>query len=135
MRPVKAKVTKALQVGSELKVVDNSGAKRAEIISVLKYKSTRKRLPKAGVGDIVVVAIKEGSIPGMQKNVAYAVIVRQRKEYRRYNGVRVKFEDNACVILKDLDSLEPRGSVIKGPVAREVVERFPAIGKVATIIV
>ena len=135
MKGVKAKVVKALQVGSELKVVDNSGAKKAQIIAVLKYKSTRKRLPKAGVGDIVVVSIKEGSIPGMQKNVAYAVIVRQKKEYRRYNGIRVRFEDNACVILKDLESLEPRGSVIKGPVAREVVERFPAIGKVATIIV
>jgi len=62
-----------------------------------------------------------------------AVIVRQRKEFRRPDGLRVKFEDNAAVLINE--KLEPRGSEIKGSIAKEVVERFPAIGKIATIVV
>jgi large subunit ribosomal protein L14 len=62
-----------------------------------------------------------------------AVIIRQRKEYRRANGMRIKFEDNAAVLINE--KLEPRASEIKGPVAKEVVERFPAVGKIATIVV
>ena len=62
-----------------------------------------------------------------------AVIIRQRKEYRRPSGMRVSFEDNAAVLVDDKN--EPKGSLIKGPVAKEVVERFPTISKVASIIV
>ncbi len=135
MKRKKAKVVRALPIGAMVNIVDNSGAKKAQIISVIGYKSPRKRLAAAGVGDVVVVAIKKGSVKSLRKNVAYAVIVRQKKEYRRPNGLRVKFEDNAAILLKDLDSCEPLGSVIKGPIAKEVVERFPAVGKIATMIV
>lgn len=61
------------------------------------------------------------------------MIVRQRAEYRRKSGMRVSFEDNAAVIVDD--NFEPKGTEIKGPIAKEVVERFNAIGKIASIVV
>ncbi len=132
MRAVKASVTRALPVGAILNVADNSGAKKVEIIAVKGYRGVRKRLPAAGVGDMVVVSVKEG-VAKLRKQVVKAVIIRQRKEYRRPNGMRIKFEDNAAVIVNDDGT--PRGSEIKGPVAREAVERWPDIGKIASLIV
>ena len=69
----------------------------------------------------------------MRRQVLEAVVVRQRKPIRRPNGTRVKFEDNAAVIIDDLE--EPRGTEIRGPVAREVAERFGSIASTATMIV
>ena len=63
------------------------------------------------------------------------MIIRQRKECRRANGDRVSFEDNSCVVLKDLDKYEPKGTIVKGPVPKEVAKRFPNIGKIASVIV
>ena len=63
-----------------------------------------------------------------------AVIVRQKKEYRRPDGTRVKFEDNAVVILKD-DKGNPKGTIFKGPIAKEAVSRWPGIAKLAGIVV
>ncbi len=134
MKGIKAKVTKALQVGSRVKVVDNSGARVIEIIGVLGYKGVRRRLPKAGVGDVVVATVKVGN-PDMKHKVVHAVIIRQRKEYRRRDGTRIKFEDNAAIILKDVEKGEPKGTMIKGPVAREAVERFPLINRIASVVV
>ncbi|MCW1300915.1 MAG: 50S ribosomal protein L14 [Candidatus Nanoarchaeia archaeon] len=133
LRPLKAKITKALPVGAYLNVADNSGARLAQIIAVRGYHGKRRRLATAGIGDIVTVVIKEGE-EGMRHKVVKAVIIRQKKEIRRPNGLRVKFEDNACVILKDEKKGEPQATMIKGPVAREVVERFPLIGKIALMV-
>jgi large subunit ribosomal protein L14 len=69
----------------------------------------------------------------MRRQVLEAVVVRQRKPIRRPNGTRVKFEDNAAVVIDDME--EPRGTEIKGPVAREVAERFGSIASTATMIV
>jgi len=132
MKAKKAKVTRALPVGAKLICADNSGAKELEIIAVIGYKGVRRRLPAAGVGDVIVASVKKG-IPEMKKQVVRAVIIRQRKEYRRFNGMRVKFEDNAAVILTQEDS--PKGSEIKGPVAKEAVERFPSLASIASIVV
>ena len=66
----------------------------------------------------------------MRKKVVNAVIVRQRKEYRRSDGMRVKFEDNAAVVVKD-DKGNPKGTLVKGPIAKEVVGRWPAVAKIA----
>ncbi len=133
MKAVKAKVTRALPVGAYLTVADNSGAKEVQIIGVIGYKGVRRRLPAAGVGDMVVVTVKKGKLE-LLGQVMKAVIIRQRKEYRRANGIRVKFEDNACVIVKD-DLGTPKGTMIKGPVAKEAAERWPEIAKIASIIV
>jgi len=132
MKAVKAKITKALNVGSYINCADNTGAKILEIISVLGYKGKRRRQPKAGVGDMVKCSVKEGDVK-IRKQVVYAVIIRQKAEYRRPNGLRVKFEDNAAVIVDEKGT--PKGTIIKGPVAKEAVERFSGIGKIASIVV
>jgi large subunit ribosomal protein L14 len=132
MKAVKARVVKSLPVSSEIPTCDNSGAKIIEIISVKEYKGVKRRKPSAGVGDLVRAAVKKGK-PDMVKQMVYAVIVRQKKEYRRPNGMRIKFEDNAAVVLKD-DKGNPKGTIFKGPIAKEATERWPAIAKIASII-
>ncbi len=132
MKARKAKVPRCLPTGARLVCADNTGARELEIIAVKGYKGVRRRYPAAGVGDIVVVSVKKGS-PDIRKQVHYAVIIRQRKEYRRPDGTRVKFEDNAAVITDPNGN--PKGSEIRGPVAREAAERFSKIGSIATIIV
>ncbi|MEM7825723.1 MAG: 50S ribosomal protein L14 [Candidatus Aenigmatarchaeota archaeon] len=132
MKAVKARIKKALNVGSYLVCADNTGAKLLQIISVFGYKGRRRRQPKAGVGDMVKVTVKEGDVK-IRKQVLNAVIIRQKAEYRRLEGIRVKFEDNACVIVDEKG--EPKGTEIKGPVAKEAIERFSAIGKIASIVV
>ena len=105
-----------LQMQSKLTVADNSGAKVAQVIKVLG--GTHRRY--AGIGDIVVVAIKE-AIPTStikEGTVEKAVIVRVSKEYRRPDGTYIRFDDNACVIV-DADG-DPKGKRIFGPVAREL---------------
>ena len=108
-----------LQMQSNLTVADNSGAKRAQVLKVLGGSHRRY----AGIGDIVVVAIKE-AIPTStikEGSVEKAVIVRVAKEYRRPDGTYIHFDDNACVIV-DGDK-NPKGKRIFGPVARELREK------------
>ncbi|MEE9474076.1 MAG: 50S ribosomal protein L14, partial [Candidatus Hydrothermarchaeaceae archaeon] len=121
MQALKTKITRALPTGARLDVVDNSGAKVIEIISVMGYKGVRKRQPKAGVGDIVVASVKKGSVE-MRKQKVHGIVVRQKKEFRRHDGMRIKFEDNAVVITSEEG--EPKGSDIKGPIAKEAAERW-----------
>ncbi len=132
MKGIKAKITKALPTGARLACVDNTGAKVLQIIAVKGYRGVKNRYPKAGIGDVVIVSVKKGR-PEIKKQIVRAVIVRQRKEFRRPSGLRVKFEDNAAVIVDEKGM--PTGSEIRGPVAREVVERFAKIASAATIIV
>ncbi|MEM5802134.1 MAG: 50S ribosomal protein L14 [Candidatus Aenigmatarchaeota archaeon] len=132
MKAVKARITRALPVGSRIVCADNSGAKILEIISIIGYKGVRKRQPACGVADMIKASVKEGDVK-IRKQIVNAVIIRQKKEYRRLDGMRISFEDNAAVITDEKG--EPKGTEIKGPVAREVVERFPAIGKIASIVV
>ena len=80
----------------------------------------------------VTVSVTKGT-PEMRRQVLEAVVVRQRKPIRRPSGTRVKFEDNAAVVIDDME--EPRGTEIKGPIAREVAERFGSIASTATMIV
>ncbi|MEA2052815.1 MAG: 50S ribosomal protein L14 [Euryarchaeota archaeon] len=132
MKGIKAKITKALPTGARLDCVDNTGAKVLQIIAVKGYRGVKNRYPKAGIGDVVIVSVKKGR-PEIKKQIVRAVIVRQRKEFRRPSGMRVKFEDNAAVIVDEKGM--PTGSEIRGPVAREAVERFAKIASAATIIV
>lgn len=132
MKGVKARITRGLPVGSYLTCSDNTGAKILKIISVKGYKGVRRRHPSAGIGDMIKASVKEGDVK-MRKQIVNAVIIRQRREYRRKGGLRVSFEDNAAVIVDENGT--PKGTQIKGPVAREVVERFPGIGKIATMVV
>ena len=123
---------RVLPVGARLLCADNTGAKELQIISVMGYHGSRRRMPKAGVGDRVVASVKKGT-PDLRKQLVQAVIVRQRKEYRRTDGLRVKFEDNAAVIVTPEGS--PKGSEIKGPIAKEAAERWPKVAGIASMVV
>jgi len=131
MEAMTADVTRGLAKGSRVTCADNTGARELKLISVAGYHGTLNRHPKAGVGDKVTVSVTKGS-PEMRRQVLEAVIVRQRKPIRRPDGTRVKFEDNAAVIIDEAE--EPRGTEIKGPIAREVAERFGSIASTATMI-
>ncbi len=133
MKAIKANVTRALPLGAYVETCDNSGAKVIKIFSVVGLKTTKGRIPAASVGDIVMAAVKKGK-PEMRKQVVFAIIVRQKKEYRRRDGTRVAFEDNSAVVLKD-EKGNPKGTIFKGPIAKEAASRWPAVAKVATVIV
>jgi large subunit ribosomal protein L14 len=133
MKGVKARVTKGLQKGSYIETCDNSGAKILKIFSIKRSKTVHGRNPECGVGDLVMASVVKGR-PDMRKQVVFAVIVRQKREYRRLNGIRIKFEDNAAVVLKD-DKGNPKGTLFKGPIAKEVHERWPLVSKLAPMIV
>ena len=132
MKALTSNVTRVLPIGARLQCVDNTGAREVEIVSVKGYKGVRRRLAIAGVGDMIIVSVKKGSVD-MRKEVMTAVIVRQKKEYKRADGLRVKFEDNAAVIISPEGVL--KGSEIRGPVAKEAAERWPGIGSAASTIV
>lgn len=132
MRGVGSNVTKGISKGSIIECADNSGAKVLRVANVMKYKGTRGRHPKAGVGDMVKVSVRKGS-PEMKQEVPVAVIVRQKKEWRRPDGRRIRFNNNAAVLINERH--EPRANEISGPVAKEAVERFPEIGKISRIII
>ena len=133
MQPLKARVTRALPVYSKIETCDNSGAKIIKIFTVVGLKTTKGRIGSCGVGDLVMASVQSGK-PDMRKQVVYAVIVRQRKEYRRQDGMRIKFEDNSAVVLKD-DKGNPKGTIFKGAIAKEACERWPGIAKIASIVV
>lgn len=128
----KTKISRGINVGSIIKCTDNSGAKELRLVQVIGYKGRHRRAPAAAVGDIVVVSVRKGA-PDMRKKIFHAVIVRQRKPYRRPEGIWVQFEDNAAVIITPEG--EMRGSEIRGPVAREAAERWPRIASAASIII
>jgi large subunit ribosomal protein L14 len=108
-----------IQVETFLNVADNSGAKLVQCIKVLG--GTHRRY--AGIGDIVVVAVKEALPMSTVKkgSVEKAVVVRTHKEFRRADGTYIRFDDNACVLIDA--ALNPKGKRIFGPVARELRER------------
>jgi len=119
-------------VGTRLKVTDNSGAKEAMVIGVPGLKTRLRRLPFATVGDMVVVTIKKGNAD-LVGQVMNAIIVRQKKPFRRPNGVWVAFEDNACVIVSPEGA--PKGTEIRGPIAKEAAERWPRLSTIASMVV
>jgi large subunit ribosomal protein L14 len=132
MRALTAKISRPLPLGARLVCDDNSGAKIVEIIGMVGYRGTKNKYPAAGICDTVIVAVKKGA-PKMRKKIEKAVIVRQRKEFRRANGIHVMFEDNAVVLVDD--NKLPKGSEIKGAIAREVAERFPKVAAIALAVV
>ena len=132
MKPIGSNITRTLDIGAELTCADNSGAKKLKIIGVKSRKGRRSRRNSAGIGDKVIVKILKGD-QEVAHQVFEAVIVRQAKEFERPNGLRVKFEDNAAVLVEE-NGL-PKGTVTRGPIAKEVVERYSPIGKIASQVV
>ncbi len=132
MKAISTHVTKGLTRRSHCVCADNSGAKDVVIISVFGHKTRKKMSPKAGIADLVTVVIKKGN-PEMRKKVERAVVVRVRMPFRRADGMRVAFDDNA-VVLVDEKGL-PKASEVKGIVAKEVGERWPKIAGLAQAVV
>ncbi|GMX57774.1 MAG TPA: 50S ribosomal protein L14 [Candidatus Pacearchaeota archaeon] len=109
-----------IQLRTMLKVADNSGAKMVQCFHVAG--GTRRRY--AAVGDVIMAAVKiaEPRKPVKKHDKVRAVVIRQKKEYRREDGTYIRFDDNACVILEGKGK-EPKGGRIFGPVAKELKAR------------
>lgn len=107
-----------IQPGTKLKVADNSGAKIIQCFKILG--GSRKRY--AQIGDIFVASVKsaEPRKAVKKKDIVRAVLVRQKKEYRRADGSYIRFDENAAVIV---DGKNPKGGRIFGPVTRELKEK------------
>lgn len=133
MKAVLSERVHALNLGSLVNAADNSGARIVKIIGVKKGKSVKGRQFSCGISDWVKISVRKGN-PELKGQVFDAVVVRQRKSYRRLTGERVCFSDNAVVLLKD-DKGNPKGTMIKGAVAREVIERWPHVAKIAGAVV
>jgi len=132
MKATRRNGTRGLPIGARIPVIDNSGAKEVRIISVKGYKTVKRMLECAGVGDMVTAHVTKGK-PDMKHTVVKAVIVRQKQEYKRMDGTTICFESNAAVVLKD-EKGSPKGTVVKGVVGREVAERYPAVARIASVI-
>ena len=111
---------------------DNSGAYTLRIINKIGKAGSKGRLSKSGIGDIVAVSVRTGN-PQYVKKVQRAVIIRQRQPIRRADGTRVRFEDNAAVLINEMNL--PIGRTIKGPVAREVITVFVKIANIASRVI
>ncbi len=133
MKSISASIPKCLPHGALVETCDNSGAKVIRIFGVKGHKTVKGQMPSARIGDMVKASVIKGR-PDMRKTVVLAVIVRQKKEYTRPDGTRVKFEDNSAVVVKD-DKGNPKGTILKGPVAKEACERWPGIAKISSMIV
>ena len=109
-----------IQQGSKLMIADNSGAKLIKCIKVLG--GTRRRY--AYLGDVIVASVKMSEPRGQvkKKEIIKAVIVRQRKSFRRKDGSYIRFDDNAAVVV-DKDKVTPKATRIFGPVARELRDK------------
>ena len=111
MKGIAGRAMRGLPAGARLDCIDNTGAKIVEI---------------------VIISVKKGAAD-MRRQLLRAVIVRQRRPFRRPDGTMVQFEDNAAVIVAE--NGDTKGSMIKGPVALEAAERWPRIASTASIIV
>jgi large subunit ribosomal protein L14 len=132
MKAIQSKVTKCLPIGAVLTCADNSGAKELQIISVMGFKGKWRKRAAGGVGSFVTCRVEKGN-EKVRHEVFKAVIIRQRKEFKRPNGMTLAFEDNAAVIVNEKG--EPKGTLVKGPVAKEAIDRFPLVGKISSIVV
>ena len=133
MKAISAKATRGLNIGSVVEAADNAGARIVRIVGIKKGKTTKKRQGYAKIGDWVKVSVRKGD-PKIKGEVFDAVVVRLRRPWRRKTGERIAFSDNAVAILKD-EKGNPKGTQIKGPIAREVQERWAQVAKLARIVV
>eukprot|EP01127_Copromyxa_protea_P009699 TRINITY_DN22_c0_g1_i1.p1 TRINITY_DN22_c0_g1~~TRINITY_DN22_c0_g1_i1.p1 ORF type:complete len:148 (-),score=34.04 TRINITY_DN22_c0_g1_i1:31-408(-) len=117
-----------LPVGAVMNCADNTGAKNLYVIAVKGVSGRLNRLPAAGAGNMVMASVKKGK-PELRKKVMTAVVIRQRKPWRRKDGVHIYFEDNAGVIVNAKG--EMKGSAITGPVAKECADLWPRVASAA----
>ncbi|MDI9620063.1 MAG: 50S ribosomal protein L14 [Candidatus Nezhaarchaeota archaeon] len=126
------KISAGMFPGSSMPCADNSGAQELTIIGVVRGKARHRRVVGASVGDMVIASVRRGTSE-MRKQIVRAVVIRQRKPFRRPNGQWIQFEDNAAVVVTEDGT--PKGTEIRGPVAREAAERWPKVAALATMII
>ena len=110
---------------------DNTGAKNLYMIACTGIGAKLNRFPAGSVGDMFLASVKKGK-PELRKKVMPAVVIRQRKPWRRKEGVIIYFEDNAGVVVNNKG--EMKGSAITGPVAKECADLWPRIASNASSI-
>lgn len=126
------KGTPGIQTETVLDCADNSGARKLKMIASVGYQGTRRRQPHASLGDQIVTIVKKGK-PELRRQIVRAVVIRQRMPFQRANGQWIQFEDNAAVLI-DTEG-EPKGTEIRGAVAKEAAKKWPSVGKICRIIV
>jgi large subunit ribosomal protein L14 len=131
LRLVTRRITRALPTNAIVQVADNSGARLVQVISVKGHKTRLRRQPAAKVGDMIVCSVKKGT-PKLRRQIVHAIVIRQKKPYKRSDGSWVYFEDNAVVITNEAG--EPRGSEIRGAVSKEAADAWPRIASTARVI-
>jgi len=110
-----------LQLRSMLKVADNTGAKKVQMIGI----PMRGSKKIARIGDVITVVVKDAMPFGQVKKseIVYGVVVRTRKEFGRADGSYIRFDDNAVVILMDKGVKDPKGTRVFGPIAKEIKDK------------
>ncbi len=132
MKGVAARLTKGLNLGSQALASDNSGARIVRLVGVRGGKVKRGRQQYVKIGDLVKISVRKGD-PKIIGEIFDAVVIRQKKPFRRNTGERVAFMDNAVALLKD-EKGNPKGTQIKGPIAKEVAEKWPFLAKISKFI-
>jgi large subunit ribosomal protein L14 len=133
MKGLASHIIKTLVPGATITCADNSGAYEFRMIHIIgKTEGRHGKMSAAGVGDIISASVRKGSATYLKKPVR-VVLIRQKSQIRRSSGMRIKFEDNAGIMIGE-DNL-PIGTEVKGAMAREVVERFVKVAGVASRIV
>lgn len=132
MAGIIGKISKTLIPGSILTCADNSGAKTLMIINKIGKSGRRGGLANSGIGDIVMASVKTGT-PAYRKKKVRAIIIRQKHPLRRKNGIHVRFEDNAAILITESDL--PVGTEVKGAMAREVIEKNIKLAGIASRVV
>jgi len=126
------RIARGLPNGCIVNCADNTGAKELRIIQVFGYHSRLRRVPAACVGDMVMVSVRKGT-PELRRQMFSAVVVRQVRLFKRPDGTRLSFHDNAAVIMTPEGEL--KGTEIRGPVAKEAAERWPRVANLASMII
>lgn len=132
MQGVKLKISLGLPVGAIINCADNSGAKSIFIFGVTKIQACLSKLPSASVGDYVLCSVKKGKAD-LRKKIHRAVVVRQRKPWRRREGYFVYFQDNAGCIVNQKG--EMKGNTILGPIAKECADLWPKLASAAESVI
>ena len=132
MKALTTTVSRSLIPGSILTCADNSGARTLMIIGKIGKNGRKGRLAASGLGDIVIASVRSGTPTYVKKKVR-VVIIRQKQPIRRADGLRIKFEDNAGILVTETNL--PVGTEVKGAMAREIVERYIKLAGIASRVI
>jgi large subunit ribosomal protein L14 len=132
MKALTTRISRSLIPGSVITCADNSGARTLMIIGKIGKAGRKGRLAASGLGDIVIAAVKSGT-PAYVKKKVRVIIIRQKQPIRRADGLRVKFEDNAGILVTETNL--PVGTEVKGAMAREIVERYIKLAGIASRVI